>query len=747
MKWIFFPFLRIRRVSLKIWMTLIPLLAGISLLIFTLAPSEHKKQSLAAIAEKAQGIADMAAYSLGPALYFSDVETVQEILLSVRQNKDVVYLVVSGESGKLIASHNLEAAGRVSELPSPEASISEDGLIYHLAIPVNYKERKIGNLAIGFSLSQLQEKLAQYRESIALISLVIFIIGTILIVGVSTIVTTPLRRMADTARRIADGDLKQRAHMDIEDEVGKLAQSFNIMIDHLEEARFGLEKKVEERTQELQKEILERKRAEEALRESEELFREMVESLGEGISIADPEEKFIFSNPASDIIFGFPRGGLVGHTLKELTSPGQFADIQEQTKRRRVGERGSYEIEITKPDGKKRTLLVTASSRFDEGGRYIGSLGVFTDITERKKSEEAVREANLKLQNTVQELERHNAEMLLLSELYDSFQTCRSEEDIFTFTSRFAERLFPDSLGLIYLYKTSQSFLEATSFWGNISDEKKILAPDDCWSLRQSRPYIVENAKGKLICPHVEGKGEAFLPYFCIPLTAQGKTIGLLHIKNNTLKGADTIRVPGPEERRAFQSRFRLAIHFSERVALALSNFRLSEILRQQSIRDPLTGLYNRRYMEETLEREISRAARSGSSVGIVMLDIDHFKEFNDSLGHEAGDVMLKALGTYLMAQVRREDIVCRYGGEEFLIILPGSRLEVAKQRAGKLRENISLLKPQYGNKTLGPITLSFGLALFPSDGKTAERIVHAADEALLRAKRTGRNRIVVYGE
>lgn len=177
---------------------------------------------------------------------------------------------------------------------------------------------------------------------------------------------------------------------------------------------------------------------------------------------------------------------------------------------------------------------------------------------------------------------------------------------------------------------------------------------------------------------------------------------------------------------------------------MAVDNFRLWAKLLQQSIRDPLTGLFNRRYMEETLERELARAERTGTPLRVIMLDIDKFKDFNDSFGHEAGDEMLKAIGAFLPAHVRREDVVCRYGGEEFTIILAGASLEASVDRSRKLCEEVRPLRVEYNRAALGPISFSLGVAVFPRHGSTGMAVVQAADMALLRAKKEGRARVVV---
>jgi diguanylate cyclase (GGDEF)-like protein len=177
--------------------------------------------------------------------------------------------------------------------------------------------------------------------------------------------------------------------------------------------------------------------------------------------------------------------------------------------------------------------------------------------------------------------------------------------------------------------------------------------------------------------------------------------------------------------------------------ALAFANIRLRDSLRQQSIRDPLTGLFNRRYMTETLERESFRARRSGQGFTLLMADIDHFKRFNDQYGHEAGDRVLAVVARTFEHGARREDIVCRWGGEEFVWVQLGAGLENGKRRAEELLHDVRELQVEYDGKPLPSITLSFGVAVFPQHGTSAEEVLRVADEALYRAKAAGRNQVV----
>jgi diguanylate cyclase (GGDEF)-like protein len=187
-----------------------------------------------------------------------------------------------------------------------------------------------------------------------------------------------------------------------------------------------------------------------------------------------------------------------------------------------------------------------------------------------------------------------------------------------------------------------------------------------------------------------------------------------------------------------------LALVVTEQMALSLANLKLQETLRAQAIRDPLTKLFNRRYMEECLDREFHRAERRQHPISIIMADIDHFKLFNDTYGHDAGDVLLKLLSAILQKSVRKEDIICRFGGEEFVLIMPDMPLDVAIGRASALREMLKDARFDYEGQDLGAVTISLGVAVFPDHGKTPQKVLKSADDALYRAKNNGRDRVEV---
>ena len=221
--------------------------------------------------------------------------------------------------------------------------------------------------------------------------------------------------------------------------------------------------------------------------------------------------------------------------------------------------------------------------------------------------------------------------------------------------------------------------------------------------------------------------------YLCLPLLAQGETLGMLHVRD---LGDLT-----PEQAKLLQT---LAVTVGDHISLALANIRLRETLRHQVVHDVLTGLYNRRYLEETLEREIYRGRRKGAPLGLIMLDLDCFKHFNDTYGHEAGDHLLRTLGKFLAERVRREDVACRYGGEEFVLILAEASQEIVQQRAEEIRREFSKLQVMHRGQMLESVTVSLGVAMFPDHGATGRDVLRATDDAMYRAKSQGRNRVVV---
>ena len=343
--------------------------------------------------------------------------------------------------------------------------------------------------------------------------------------------------------------------------------------------------------------------------------------------------------------------------------------------------------------------------------------------------------ANDELRIQAAELSRRNQEITLFSKMNDFLQTSTTEAEAYSIISETVTQLFPEGSGAVFVLSASRDMLEGAAVWGPLPPANVIFPPSECWALRRGQVHL--GIAHERWCPHVTDDGHM---YVCLPLLAQGETLGILHLLAGpvTSNKADEARMV---------EQCKLAKILADNIGLGIANLKLRESMRNLSIRDPLTGLFNRRYMEEALAQELHRTRRNDAQLAVIMIDIDHFKQFNDSFGHDGGDAVLRALGEFFKKHVRGSDIACRYGGEEFILILSPSTAEGARQRAEKIRQDAGLLSVSHGNRDLGAITLSVGVAIFPDQASEAAAIVKAADLALYQAKRGGRNRVVMFGE
>lgn len=400
----------------------------------------------------------------------------------------------------------------------------------------------------------------------------------------------------------------------------------------------------------------------------------------------------------------------------------------------------AFECHIKAKDG--RILLircVTTALVGEDGNHYIVTTG--SDITERRKTHEAVRAANRELETSLQRLEERNRAISLLADMEGFLQGCRTVAQTCTICAQFVQSLCPETSGAVYLIQNATGLAEAQETWGDESVSQVKFPPASCWSVRRGRLNRIDSANPGLPCPHIQAEPGG--QYLCIPMEANGEALGILHVSFRPPLTGNTLGDSQPY----FESKLRLLTAAAETAALSLSNILLQDTLRQQSIRDMLTGVYNRRYMVETLFRELSRAQREQTPVSVLMFDIDFFKDFNDTYGHDGGDTLLKYLGAFLQQNTRDEDIVCRYGGEEFVVVLPNTNLKSAVRKADALRTGVSRLRIPHRDETMRTCTISIGVAIFPQHGQTADTLLKAADDALYIAKREGRNRVSAYGK
>ncbi|MDB4994959.1 MAG: domain S-box/diguanylate cyclase protein, partial [Myxococcaceae bacterium] len=314
----------------------------------------------------------------------------------------------------------------------------------------------------------------------------------------------------------------------------------------------------------------------------------------------------------------------------------------------------------------------------------------------------------------------------LLNELGEGLLSCLTLPEAFAFCGRFMLKSAAATSGRVCVQNASRNLLDQAFSWGTTTSVDESFEPKDCLALRRGSEYLVEDASSDGTCSHVHAREGSVL---CVPLMAHGDIVGVFTIA-------------GPRETLTEEA-ITLFRAMGEQLGLAFANLQLRERLQTQSIRDALTGLFNRRYLEETLPRELARGARANKSIGVLLFDVDHFKTFNDTFGHDAGDAVLRELGGVLRASVRQSDIACRYGGEEFVVVFPEVDLEGLTRRAERLREKVKEIAITHGGRVLGPVSISIGAALSPLHGASADVLLKAADRALYDAKGAGRDRVV----
>ena len=358
------------------------------------------------------------------------------------------------------------------------------------------------------------------------------------------------------------------------------------------------------------------------------------------------------------------------------------------------------------------------------------------EILERRQVEERLRESNEELQLRLAELEQRDRDHLMLGKLSNYLKSCVSTDEACTVITAFGPQLIPSDVGTLYRINSPGGYLERVAGWGQVAQEEKLFTVQDCWALRRGQLHWTNGEGMGLLCQHATGTAESIFPYMCIPLVAHGETVGLLFLQRLHAGGRGAARVITPE------SKLQLSTALGEEISLALANLKLRDTLRQQSLRDPLTGLYNRRFLEEYLVHERVRATRKNRPLSVIMLDIDHFKRVNDTFGHDAGDAVLRRMGLVLQGHVRGSDIACRIGGEEFALLLPEASLVTAYQRAERILDTVRHMQVKHRGQTLGAITVSLGVAAFPKHGDTPEALIRAADQALYQAKQGGRNKL-----
>ena len=353
-----------------------------------------------------------------------------------------------------------------------------------------------------------------------------------------------------------------------------------------------------------------------------------------------------------------------------------------------------------------------------------------------------LQEQNIQLQQEIFErkraqesLQQRNRELTLLNQMNTLLQACRAESDTYNVLLHICEQLFPSDGGCLYMLHGDSSALELIDCWNTPSTPQASISTA-YQQVQHGEMYRIDSPRNPLYL-YLDAPLDKGCPYPMRDASGQILGILLLHYQPPSAITSEEDSLYLAETKQLLISRV------VEQYALSLMNLRLREALKHEAIRDPLTDLFNRRYMEESLRRETRRAKRNSSHVGLIMLDVDHFKQFNDAYGHETGDIVLQMLAKLLQEHIRGGDIACRYGGEEFLLILPDASLRASEQRAQELLEKVRELRVAH-QETHFSITISLGVATFPEHGAEIQELVNAADMALYQAKKQGRDQVAV---
>ena len=448
----------------------------------------------------------------------------------------------------------------------------------------------------------------------------------------------------------------------------------------------------------------------------------------DSVFILDAEGRFVDANEAAYRTRGYTRDEFLAMDIRSLDAP-EFA--------RKAGDRlakiaasggAMFESAHRRKDGAVMPVEISGRA-MEAGGRHL-LVSTVRDITRRKAREEALRRSTDELRRQIEAAEERNRQISCLAQMGRELQACTDRASVWPRVATFLERLYPGLAGEILEVAREDQTVGRTAAWGG---DRPALGPlpAECAATRWGCAALERGLVGSIECR--QAPADPGTRRVCVPILQADQPPGILRFWERTSSASS-----GSGLLDGHQSS--LAVAAAEQVSVVLANLDLREALEDLVMRDPLTGLYNRRFLEEALERELARARREDLSVGILMLDLDHFKDFNDAYGHEAGDDALRRVGAFLKGRIRVTDIACRYGGEEFTILLPGATLDDSRARAEEIRTGI---REMLGDR--GVLAASLGAAVFPYHADGPVSLLRAADTALYRAKALGRNRVETF--
>lgn len=360
--------------------------------------------------------------------------------------------------------------------------------------------------------------------------------------------------------------------------------------------------------------------------------------------------------------------------------------------------------------------MALLSLSFLIGTSYVSNRQINFKVAEEQKKQEG-------------RIRQRTHEIELMHRLANMLAACNNIEEAQSVVADILPRILGKVNGCVSLMRSSRNQLVVQLDWGEAWIGSQSFSPDECWSLRKGRVHQSNDDFHSLSCGHMNGLENN--QTLCIPLTAHGNTIGIMHL----YFGQGDIQIDPITEQLAFS--------IAEHLGLALANLNLQEKLRSQALSDPLTGLFNRRCFEQKLADATMNSGSRDYEVSLLMLDLDHFKRFNDNFGHDAGDYVLKEISLLLKSSVKGDEVAFRLGGEELAILLPGYDVEAATMFAEQICQEVRTMHLEYKGLSLGQLGVSIGVSSFPQPASDSESLIKMADKALYMAKDLGRNRVV----
>jgi len=453
----------------------------------------------------------------------------------------------------------------------------------------------------------------------------------------------------------------------------------------------------------------------------------IAENSTDPIAILDSQAKMEWVNAAYERVTGYSAKECIGRVPGDLLS-GPETDKNALRELMRAGtEKRTMQCEVRqyRKSGEAYWAEILLTPIFDAKGAISHFLVAARDISERKTLE---RDRALARQNE----KLRQAERRVLSKTTEWLYAARSLDDLYDVVECCAPKLMPMSSGALYIYSNSRDVLDLAIAWGD-SPPPAYIEPDDCWSLRRGRAYHYGTEDIEFPCGHYH---EEVSSSFCLPLLAHGETIGMLWCHTDEEQA---------EEELSHARYWDVALMLAEQVSLTIANVRLRQELQDRSIKDPLTGLWNRRYFLDCLRREKGRADSNELGFSLISIDIDHFKKFNDHHGHDAGDLVLRRVTAEMVTEAGAAGMVCRVGGEELAVICPDLDEAAAMAMATKLHNAVKRIEIVYQGEILPGVTFSAGVSTYPSDHSSIDDLMRNADNALYQAKRAGRDCVILY--